>query len=368
MYIVIFFSTLALFLTFLSAKGIFNGGMKLGFVLVTTLAAIHYDYGNDYMGYYNIYKNVTMSVFDWQCVVNGEYYKESGWALLCWAFKPLGGFFTMVATLSIIQNFIVYRFIKRYVEKKWWTLAVFIYLFSTSFYLLSFSMLRQEFVMIVLLGLWKYISNRKWLVPLVVMYLCSFIHSSALILLPFVFWGFVPINNQNIVKILVCVYLCALLVLWFYGDVLNDLFRVVLSLDDDIAKYEDIYEDSEQMGSVGIGFFINMLPLVLSLFFLMSKRVEYDTQEKLQVAFAIIAFLIVPFGQIIALVSRVGMYFEVLKISAIPLVYANIKNTKIRTCFLSVFVLITLYDYYVFFHSPVFSRAYAEFKTIFSVL
>ena len=107
---------------------------------------IHYDYGNDYMPYYNVYKQVTSYRFDLSGILAGDYFREPGWVLLCWFFKPIGGFFMMVAVLNLIENMLVYRTIKIYVEKKWWPLSVFIYLFSTSLYLLNFSMMRQKFI------------------------------------------------------------------------------------------------------------------------------------------------------------------------------------------------------------------------------
>ena len=126
MYIVIFCSLIALLLTYLESRNQAKGGMKWGFVIVTILGMIHYDYGNDYMFYYDVYKQVTSYRFDLSGIL-GDYYREPGWALLCWLFKPIGGFFMMVAVLNLIQNMLVYRTINNYVEKKWWPLSVFIY-------------------------------------------------------------------------------------------------------------------------------------------------------------------------------------------------------------------------------------------------
>ena len=64
MYIVIFFSILVLFLTYLDSRGKMKGGMKVGFVLVAILGAIHYDYGNDYISYLGDYEEITSYSFD----------------------------------------------------------------------------------------------------------------------------------------------------------------------------------------------------------------------------------------------------------------------------------------------------------------
>ena len=115
MYVVIFISLVCLFLTYLDSIGKFRKGLSFSFVLLGFLAAIHYDYGNDYMPYYELYSQLTYYPFDYKSIIDGDY-KDYGWAFLCYIFKPLGGFFTMVAVLSIIQNYIVYKFIKREVK------------------------------------------------------------------------------------------------------------------------------------------------------------------------------------------------------------------------------------------------------------
>ena len=106
MYIVIFVSLIALALTFLNSRGRLQGGMAYGFILLAFLGAIHYDYGNDYMAYYEKFEEINEKSFDIGLIFSGEVFKEPGWALLCYLFKPLGGFFVMVAAFNIVQNII----------------------------------------------------------------------------------------------------------------------------------------------------------------------------------------------------------------------------------------------------------------------
>lgn len=355
-------SVIALFLTYLESRGQMRNGMKLGFMLLTILGAIHYDYGNDYMPYYELANQVTNQSFNLSEILSKDVFRDPGWVLLCLLFKPIGGFFMMVAVLNVIQNIIVYKFIKENVAQKWWTFAVFVYLFATSFYLMSFSMMRQMFVMIVFLGMWKYIIQRKWWIPLVVLYLCSFIHGSAKVLIPFAFWGFVPMKNAKYVGI---GYGVLLVVLWFFKNTLNDLFLFTMTLNDGFSEYADTYGNDDTGLKLGLGFIINMIPFVLSLIFLMSKKNNYPSQAKSLVALCAISFLITPFGQIIRLISRIGVYFGIFSIAALPYIYDNIKNKTCRSVLLSLYILITLYDYYLFFTDSVYSEEYSTFHTIF---
>lgn len=363
MYVVVYFSIIALLLTYLESKGRLKGGMKWGFILVTFLGAIHYDYGNDYMAYYELTNQVTKYSFDLEKILSGDYYRDPGWIILCFLFKPLGGFFVMVAVLNIIQNGIVYKFIKNNVALKWWPFAIFIYLYVTSFYLMSFSMMRQMFVMIIFLGTWKYIIQRKWLIPLIVLYLCTSIHASAIVLLPFVFWGFVPMNNAKYIGI---GYAALFVILWLFQDMLNNLFQFAMTFDDALSVYVDRYENDNIGLKLGLGFIINMIPFVLSIMFLLSKKENCSYQTKSLVALGAISFLITPFGQIIRLVSRLGSYFGIFSLVSLPLIYGNVKNKIVRLGLLAIYIFITLFDYYLFFTDSVFSEKYSTFHTIFS--
>lgn len=365
MYVVAFFSIIALLLTYLESKGLLKGGMKWGFILMTFLGAIHYDYGNDYMPYYELANQATNYSFDLEKILAGDYYQDSGWIILCFLFKPLGGFFVMVAVLNIIQNGIVYKFIKNNVELKWWPFAIFIYLYVTSFYLMSFSMMRQMFVVIVFLGMWKYIIQRKWWIPLIVLYLCTSIHGSSMVLLPLAFWGFVPMNNAKYVGI---GYAVLLVIMWLFQDMLNNIFQFAMTLDDGFSEYANRYGNDDIGLKLGLGFIINMIPFALSVIFLLSKKENYSFQTKSLVALGAISFLITPFGQIIRLVSRLGSYFGIFSLASLPLIYGNVKNKRVRLVLMSIYIFVTLFDYYLFFTDSVFSKAYTSFHTIFSRL
>lgn len=363
MYIVILCSLIALLLTFLETKGKMNGGMKLGIILTAFLGAIHYDYGNDYMPYYEVFKQVTSYPFDIDAILAKEYYRDPGWVILCFLFKPIGGFFMMVATLNIIQNYIVYKFIKKYVDRKWWTMAVFIYLFNTSMYLLSFSMMRQFFVMTIFLGMWYFIKERKWWVALFTFYLCSFVHSSALILLPFAFWGFISVKNGKIIGL--C-YFVVLLMLWFFQNILNNIFLYTIAMNETFFDYANTYGNGNNKGlHLGLGFIANMIPFVLSIFFISSEK-QYSIQTKQLVALGAIIYLITPFSQIIPMVSRIAMYFSIYCLGSTPLIYSNIKRKEIRTGLLSIYILLILYDYFKFYNNEIWMEKYSHFNTIFS--
>lgn len=362
MYVVIFCSLIALLLTYLESTNQAKGGMKWGFVILTILGMIHYDYGNDYLSYYDVYKQVTSYSFNLSGILAGDYYREPGWVLLCWLFKPIGGFFMMVAVLNLVQNVLVYRTIKNYVEKNWWPLSVFIYLFSTSFYLLNFSMMRQGFVVCVFLGLWPLIKEKKWYWAAPILWLCSFVHTSALILIPFAFAGLIPIGKG---KIWGSIYIVGYLTLWFNGSLLNDIFMSFMSIEE-FEEYANTYLTDNNTMKLGLGFVMNIIPFILGMLFLWNANEGHRIAEKLVVSIALISFVITPFASIIPTIGRLGMYFGSYQMIAMPLIYKNLKRKEIQQALLYLFVFMRAYDYLIFFKSPVWIEKFTTFKTIFS--
>ena len=362
MYVVLITTLFALLLTHFESKGKIRNGLFWGFVMLTTLGVIHYDYGNDYMAYLNMYHEFNKYQFNFEYIINGDYFTDPGWTILCHAFSMLGGFFVMVAVLNIIQNILVYRFIRSNINKTWWTMAVFIYTCSTNLYLMNFSMMRQGLVVCIFLGVWELIKNKKCWWALLVLYISTFIHKSSIILLPFAFLGFLPKGKG---KTWAIVFSVLLLLLWYSGAFLNTIFSSFMDIEE-IQGYIETYSDGEITATYGIGFVLNLIPLVVGLYYLMTNK-DHDCNQKI-VIISMISFIITPFAQIIPLVGRIGTYFSIYKIAAFPLIYSSVKNHNLRYGLLFIFIFMTLYDYWNFFNVGVFAEHYSTFHTIFEVL
>lgn len=75
MKIVVFCSFLCVLLTYLESKGRIKSGMLYGFVIITFLGMIHYNYGTDYEGYHDSYQNIISCPFNLKAIWNQEYGK-----------------------------------------------------------------------------------------------------------------------------------------------------------------------------------------------------------------------------------------------------------------------------------------------------
>lgn len=363
MYIVIITSLIALLLTYLDSIGKANGGMKWGFILVTFLGVIHYNYGNDYMSYYNIYQLITEQEFNVANIMSGEVFREPGWTFINYLFNFPGGFYVMVAVLNIIENIIIYHFIQREVSKEWHTLAVFVYLFSMNYYLMSFSMMRQWFVICVFLGLWQYIKRKKWWIAIIVLLACRLVHSSSSILIPFAFWGFLPVKYN---KTIVILFGSLVIALWVSGSWVSLLLENTVMLTETDKLFEMYQDSGENFGSFGLGAFIQLIPLFVGLYYLLSSTDDSISKKQL-VLLSLIGFAIAPLNKFVAL-GRVGLYFSFFQIATVPLIYSNIRNRSLRYSLLGLMVLLKSYDYILFFSNPVWVQHYSKFHTIFELL
>lgn len=365
MYILIITSLLALLFTYLESHGQMKNGMAWGFGLLTVLAAIHYDFGNDYMPYFYTYNQITSYGFNLDAVFNKEIWKETGWALLCFAFYYIGGFFSLVIFLSILQNVIYYKFIRKFVNRKWWVFGVFIYLFSTSFYVLNMSMFRQGLAISLFAWAFTYIKDKK-IIPAAALIICaSSVHNSAKVLFPFLLWGFLPINKKTS-KIISVVFTGLFFLLFFNLDTVNDIFMSFTDFED-VQKYAETYKNGINTTTFGIGFICNTIPFIMFLYYLLRNKSAEIWQQQL-VALACVSTFITPFGLIIPMITRIGMYFSVFTIVAIPIVYRWIPNHHLRGMVMLIYLVMTMYDYFLFFTDSVFAKYYATYHTIFSQL
>lgn len=366
MYLVLTIILVALLFSYLESIGKMKNGMKWAFILLGALLAFHYNYGSDYKEYYQVYLTVAQSSL--HDVLNGSTmaYGETGWHLLNWAFSRISvkcGFFLMVAVIAVLQNVFCYHFIKREVPQAYWAFAVFVYVFDTSLYLLSFSMMRQSFVVFTFMAIWPLIRDRKWLPSLVFLVGCTFIHKSSLILLPFAFWGFVPVKNGKMIGLFYAVLFIALFV---SKDLLNNIYQNMLMVEQ-FEEYSTIYEADVVERTFSIGRLLSYVPFVAIILYLITKKKTDYTSRRL-VALAGIGTLVTPFSFIVPLLGRVGIYFDVYSIVALPLAFGSIKQPY-RNLFFAFYYVVAIYGMYQFFEpSSVYYAAYSTYHTFFSEL
>ena len=137
---------------------------------------------------------------------------------------------------------------------------------------------------------------------------------------------------------------------------------------EDVQKYFDRYGGvGKSKLSIGIGFLIQLLPFFIAIYALIKEKVMEQEHKRL-LCLGILGFMVTPFTTYLPLLGRFGIYFTVFRIGAIPIIYNSIEKTTNRNILLSLFVLITFYDYFKFFSLESWRDSYSTFNTIFDIL
>ena len=367
MLVVLSISILCLLLTFLEERGVLKNGMAIGFVLITIIQCLRFDYGTDYLGYYYSFDEFAASNYSLHDVFYGNLRRnnEYGWSFVLWLFSHTGkyGFFIMNIVLGIFENSVIYCFIKKRVSLDSWPLAVFIYLFTSSFYLMGFSMLRQYLSITLFIFSYSFIEQKRFLIALLLLFIASTIHQSAVLLLPFAFFGFLPIKKVSIYGF---IFLAFFGILSISGSALDSVLELFLGFDA-VEGYLESYGENASSGSRGLGFLLNTIPFVVSLYYLFTVRSD-NPQIKLLVILACLGTMLVPFASRFQMVQRFSLYFSVFSIAAVPVTYRYIERKEIRLGLLLIFVVMHIYSYFLFFKDPSYIEKYSVYHTIFSAL
>lgn len=363
MFIVVLISILALFLTVLDSLKLLDKGLLYAFIIVTIVAAIRYNYGNDYSSYYDDY--IRYNHYYIQDIINGSVeFKEPGWSAFCILFSLFGqyGFFIMIGSISIFCNWIYYRFIIENVQRRYYWLALFIYLFTFDMYVLQMSMIRQGIAISLFVFSYHFLKRKKLLIPVLLCILAYTFHRSSIVYFPFILLSLLRWDILG--KSLSWILLGAFVIFFISNSIAEKLFGNLLALEEMAIYDKYTLMEGNRLGTRRLFEFI---PFFVSLYYLAQK----DTAKKghkYMVMLSTISTILYPFSMIVHLVSRLMYYFSIFYIATIPVTYFYIKDKMLRYGLLSIFMLITLYLYYTTFKSPIYVDAFSKYQTIFSVL
>jgi len=348
MYGIVFFNMSVVLFAYLAYKNKDDMYLKISFILIFLFLSLRYEYGNDYINYLTLFKSIND--------VNISSRVELGWQLLCYLFKPFG-FFMMLVVLAGVQCVVYYRFIKKYVASKYYSLALFLYLFTPTCFLITSSAMRQSVAIVIFVYAIDYIYKRDFFKYLICIIAASLFHGSAIVLLPVYVLGVFDLRiNKFIGLILFALYP----LLYFFLPYLQYQINQIVSLY--FNEYE-IYLGAEigKMGT-GLGFLFNLI-----IYALFINRLQFKGEEqKLLLKLAILSYLVMPFGFVNPMVGRINMYLQPILIVAFISVLFNIKENGVRYSFIMIYSFIAVLAFYGFITSETWSDSFGVYKTILS--
>lgn len=348
----IVFNLLAVFFARSESLNHYRHGLKLSLVTIFVFMGLRYDFGNDYMSYYNLFYEINEYTL-WEIssfVLKGN---EFGWVYLNKAFAPFG-FFSMIVFLSLTSCLVLYKFIKDYVPKEYYWLAVFIFVFQPYNMLVSLSAMRQFVAITIFLFSIKYITSNRPFQYLGLIIFATLFHNTAFFLLIFLPLTFLRWRIRKITQLFVGVIF--LLMLLFSSEIQSNIFNLI---ENNLDEYGS-YKESTSSTDVGLGFVLNLIILSPIIY---TSNVHENSSSNLFKIF-IVHILFIPISIANPMVGRLSFYTSPLLMAVYPLSLKSIKSITTRTIFIILLIFFYSYQFNGFFHSPTWQKHYAVYKTI----
>lgn len=346
---------IAILFAYLAKNNQFKYGLEISFALIFVYLSLRYNFGNDYKAYYDLFSEINYySNFKSALTIKGN---EIGWLYLNRLFEPIG-FFGLVGFQSALICFSLYFFVKKYVPKNYEWFAVFLFVFQPYNMLVYSSAMRQSMAISLFIFGIHLIQRQKYIWYLIVVYIATLFHSSAYILFLLIL---IPVFKFkfNFKTILVTSILFVLPII--FSKQIFDTVNILTS------NYADFYgghiESAETVKRIGLGFFLNVL--IILIFLIFARKID-SPHNQVFIKIALISFLILPISFSLVLMLRFNFYLSPVLFVAFPLVFNKIDNLLIRKGYISLIMMLTIYDFIVFFNSEVYHDYYHEYNTIFS--
>ena len=332
-------------------------GLMYSVIILFVFLAIRYDFGNDYMAYYLRFYEINQ--YDKLSSINPLLIKgnEIGWVYLNLLFKPFG-FIGMQIFLAGFSCFILYRFIKKYVDQKYYWLAIFIYIFQPYHLLVFSSAMRQSVVISLFLFAFDYLIQKKPIHYISVILFASLFHTTSLILLPLIILSFVKIKPK--IGYIFLISLIPFLLINYSASVFQFSSQFILNYFE--SEYSRHLSINLSESNLGIGFILNTT-IYLILFF--SMRGLKSKWHVLVFNLIVLSYLLIPLSLIMPLSSRINFYFTPFLMIGYPLALENMKKKIHKLIFISLIIITTIYQYFNFFYSETWNEKFYYYKTIF---
>jgi hypothetical protein len=354
---VVLFSVIAL--GFMTRKtGKFSQAVP--FIILFAFASIRYMFGNDYKVYYQNF---------YLAKLGGTIYHDLFFEYLN---KFFPNFFLMIAFLSLLYIGVVYWMMRKNVPSQYMCVGLFVFVISPPLFLMNLSALRQCIAMLLFIIGAHFCTKKNYIAYIILILIASQFHSSAIILLPFVFLiNDKPFNRKYFIAF--CAIL-GLLLTWdgFVGAIVNVLKN---------------FEDGKFLPYATQGLTNSVRATILSsfsMFYVLFNLPELKGNALVYSKLYLVSPTLAVLAIRISMLTRIQMYFDIFALVALPLILKhnvekgrvvvdrkNIVGTVVeiakRYVLPALIFIVYCLRYYSFFANPRW-EAFTTYKTIFSII
>ena len=345
-------------------------GLQIAFFLGTVFLAIRYGWGNDYMNYLNEYiysRSLSFDLFDIEAAKSIQRHREWVWLLLNRLFYLSGlGFFGLVIVLSVFESWTIYRLVEKYVNPKYFWIAILFWIFSTSF-CINASMMRQFLCICLYLVVVELMMEKKvrfyflWAIGIILV--GSWIHRSFLmtiISLPFFYIHVAQKRSSMIWSIVVGI----IFILWtIYGRSYLEPFMIaVMEESEDFSSYMFYVGRESSKGVVsGLGVLFSYVTFATWLWLLP----KIDKKRQPLLILLVFSYFFNVVTDIAPLAGRLSLYFSMLGLLCWTFLFEYGEKWKGLYAIFALQLVVLVRDFFHFFRDPLWHDYFYEYHTIF---
>ena len=340
-------------------------GLIASFVVVTAFLAFRYQWGNDYCNYLEWFQEITeygfLDIFSDQSL---SYRGDFLWSFFYLLFRPVG-FFGFVIVLSIFENWVVFRIISNHVDKKYYWIAMFFYIFTTETFAVGASMMRQYFCICCFMIVVELMLNRKLILSIIIIIACSFVHHSNIFTLTFLPIFYINIKSKVLSRSYYLIF-AVLFLLWdniptyFISDTITNSLSAFLS--DDMSDYYLHYSQGKKtVADTGLGRIFSYIVLATIIYVLPKASKEHQSILWIFV----LGYFFTPLTRFIPMIHRYALYCMIFSCVIWPLLLKYLKSKPYIIALTVGQMIIILKSFSDFFHAPVWIEGFMKYHTIF---
>lgn len=312
-------------------------------IFLFLVSAFRYNVGQDYQHFVDVYHWIEEGL-------PGGNYVEIGYKAINYFIQilPFSNVYLLFIITSAIINFGFGYVIYKNVEKKYWFLAIFIFMGSGIFFA-SLNLIRQYIAIIITTFAVTYILQKKYIVSILLVLLASSFHTSALIMVPFLLF-YLIFKNQKYEKVLLILYVLSLIIMVVDLRQIMDLFLFI------IPERWEWYLQSEFLTSRNYSAIIKQLVPNILLLYALWKRKEILERNRnydiyILMLFANVFITNCFYGVLVLL--RLSYFFDISLVFVIPIIFESLNqyNSHIqilgKTAIIGYYILLTIVTIFI---------------------
>lgn len=347
--------------------------LRYVFFALTTFLAIRYGWGNDYNSYLIEFEEIkassSLGLFDFDAMSDMRRNNEFGWVFINKLFADLHfGFFGLIITLSIFENYLIYRLINKYVESRYYWLAVLLYVFNTRLFAVGASMIRQYLCVCCFLYVADLMSEKRkghLLWSIIIILICSTIHRSTIIMLLTLPIFYVRIGaKRNSIKW--SVFLLIVYIVW--DQIAPSLFQnnilQLLETDESMASYALYIGGTNEGNNTGLGVIFKYIMMIVWIF-----SVPYvDKNKQPLLLFFLTSYFVSSLVTVVPMIVRFTLYSSFFSIVLWPWLLSRTKTNEGSFIYILVVMefMIIIRSFFYFFNNPTYHDSFYIYHAIFS--